>query len=240
MIDVIDPKNQFTVAEWQKQALAAIKDILKRGKLPIICGGTGLYISALVEGFQFVAQSSELRAPSFLRSKLDRLTLKQLLSQLKKIDPETYRVIDKNNRRRVQRALEIYYETGIQKSKQEKKQAPPYQFLQLGLNFEKAILHQRIDQRLKYRLEKEGMAKEIKRLHRQGVSWKKLESFGLEYRFVSRYLKKEICQEEMFNSLSQAIKDFAKRQMTWFRRDKQIIWIKDINQAKTLIKKFFK
>jgi len=238
LIDVADPKSQFTVAQWQKQAYEAINNILKRGKLPIVCGGTGLYISALVEGYSLAnVPCSKFHVP---RNKLSKLTLKQLLNKLKRIDPVTYQVIDKKNRRRVQRALEIYYETGIPKSEQLKNQKPPYEFLPLGINFPKPVLHKRIDQRLKHRIKEEGMISEIKRLHRQGVSWQRLEDFGLEYRFVSRYLKKEISQEEMTAQLSRAIKDFAKRQMTWFRRYKNIIWLNGYKQAEGLIKKFIK
>ncbi|MFA6254453.1 MAG: tRNA (N6-isopentenyl adenosine(37)-C2)-methylthiotransferase MiaB [Patescibacteria group bacterium] len=237
LIDVADPKAQFTVARWQKSAYEAINDILKRGKLPIVCGGTGLYISALVEGYN-LSETRDQRPE--IRDRLDNLSLKQLLIKLKKVDSKTFGVIDKKNRRRVQRALEIYYQSGIPKSEQPKNQKPPYEFLQLGMTFPKPFLHQRIDQRLKHRLEKEGMIAEIKRLHRQGVSWQRLDDFGLEYRFVSRYLKKEINQEEMFSSLSRAIKDFAKRQMTWFRRDKKILWLKNYKQAEILVKKFIR
>jgi len=157
LIDIIDPKKQFTVAEFQRLAYKAIDEILARGKTPIVCGGTGLYISALVEGYVLQATSYKLQA---IRNRLNRLTLKQLLAQLNKIDPRTYKVIDKNNRRRVQRALEIYYQTGKTKSEQLKKQKPPYGFLLLGITLPREILNRRIEERLKHRLEKEGMIEE--------------------------------------------------------------------------------
>ena len=237
LIDVISPKDQFTVADWQKMAYEKIQDILKRGKLPIVCGGTGLYISALVEGYNL----SEIRyQKSDIRNKLNKLSLKQLLVRLKKIDPKTYQVIDKKNRRRVQRALEIYCETGQPKSAQLSKNLPPYEFLQIGVTFPKAILKKRIKQRLKHRLEKEGMINEIKRLNRQGVSWSRLEEFGLEYRFISRYLQGKISYQEMVEQLNRAINDFAKRQMTWFKKDKRIRWVKDLNEVKNQVNKFIK
>ncbi|MDX9892898.1 MAG: tRNA (N6-isopentenyl adenosine(37)-C2)-methylthiotransferase MiaB [Patescibacteria group bacterium] len=234
LIDAELPKNQYTLAQWQQGANAAVKDVLQRQKLPIVCGGTGLYISALVDGYQ-LAQASEDKQ---LRNRLARLTLKQLLARLKKVDPKTYEVIDRQNRRRVQRALEIYYQTGITKSQQAKPQKPPYQFLKLGITFPKEVLKARIAKRLKHRLEKEGMIEEIKKLHQQGVSYQRLEEFGLEYRWVGRYLRKQLSYEEMYNNLEKAINDFAKRQMTWFKRDQEIEWVSDYQQAERKIRKF--
>jgi tRNA dimethylallyltransferase len=223
LINVADPGRQFTVAQWQKLAVEKIDDILKRGKLPIICGGTGLYISALVQGFNF-AKAQKPKSPK-TREKLSILSLQELLTLLKKIDPKTYQIIDQKNRRRVQRALEIYYETGIPKSEQPRNQKPPYDFFQIGLNFPKEVLRRRITQRLTDRLEKEGMINEVRRLHRQGVSWRRLEEFGLEYRYVALYLQKKINHKQMVEQLNKAINDFAKRQMTWFKRDKSIRWL---------------
>ena len=246
LIDVADPKSQFTVAQWQKQALEAIDDILKRGKLPIVCGGTGLYISALVEGYNLEEirnQRSRLRPSDFggqaeIRNKLHKLSLKQLLARLKKIDPETYEVIDKKNRRRVQRALEIYYETGVPKSKQQKKQKPPYDFLQIGATFSKDVLHKRIEKRLKHRIFNEGMVEEVKRLKKSGVSWKRLDEFGLEYRWVAKYLQGKINKEELLEELSRAIKNFAKRQITWFKRDKRVVWENNFKKTEGLVRIF--
>jgi len=245
LIDVADPKKRFTVAKWQKMAYEAINDILKRGKLPIVCGGTGLYVSALTEGYAL--QETSDKRPAFAsasagkqvtRDKLSKLTLKQLLSRLKRVDLETYKVIDRKNRRRVQRALEIYYETGVPKSKQPKKQKPAFEFLQLGISFPQKVLYQKIDQRLKHRIEKQGMINEIKRLHRQGVSWQRFDELGLEYRWVAKYLQKKITKDELFENLKNAIHHFAKRQVTWFKRDKETKWIKNYQQAESSVKKF--
>ncbi len=236
LIDVADPKKQYTVAQWQQAAYEIIDDILRRGKVPIVCGGTGLYVSALVEGYVFGEAKKHKNTKT--RARLNKLTLTKLLILLKKIDPATFNIIDRNNRRRVQRALEIYYETGRPKSAQVKKVKPPYKFLLLGLTFPKTVLQKRITKRLVQRLEKEGMVNEVRRLHRQGVSWKRLEEFGLEYRYIARYLQKKISYDELVEQLSQAIIDFAKRQLTWFKRDKKIIWLKNKIQALAKAKKF--
>ena len=240
LIDVVSPKKQFTVADYQQLAYRAIDDILQRGKVPIICGGTGLYISAVTEGYILPkVQSSKFKIQS-IRNKLNKLNLNQLLEQLKKIDQKTYRVIDKNNRRRVQRALEIYYQTGLSKSAQLEKRPPAYKFLVLSLSFSRKVLNQRIDSRLKHRLEKGGLVKEVKRLHQQGVSWKRLEEFGLEYRWVAKYLQGKISYDEMFKELKKAIHHFAKRQMTWFKRNKNIKWIQGFSSAQREIDQFLK
>ncbi|MFA6410695.1 MAG: tRNA (N6-isopentenyl adenosine(37)-C2)-methylthiotransferase MiaB [Candidatus Buchananbacteria bacterium] len=235
LIDVVSPKKQFTLADWQKLANEKIAEILAKQKLPIVCGGTGLYLTALVKGYQFLEIQNN---KSDIRMQLNKLSLKQALAKLKKIDLATYNVIDKNNPRRVFRALEIYYQTGKPKSDRPENKILPFDFLSIGLTAPKAVLRERITKRLKHRLEKEGMISEIKRLHRQGVSWQRLQEFGLEYRFVSRYLLKKISYQQMFDQLNRAISDFAKRQMTWFKRDKDINWFDQPKKAEMKVKKF--
>jgi len=239
LIDVVDPKDQFSFVDWQLQAQKAIKDILKRNKLPIICGGTGLYISALVEGYVLKDKDLKIKNKNLIKG-LDKISLKQLLSRLKKIDLETYNVIDKKNRRRVQRALEIYYETGLPKSKQVKNKKPPFEFLKIGITFPRDVLHKRIDKRLEHRVFKEGMIKEVERLRKRGISWKRLDSFGLEYRFVADYLQKKIDKEKLLAGLSKAIKGFSKRQKTWFKKDKEIIWRNKITEIEKIVNRFIR
>lgn len=234
LIDIVSPKKQFTVADWQVKASQAIKGILKRGKLPIIAGGTGLYISALTEGYVF----SETRDQKpEIRNNLNKLSLSQLLIKLKKVDPQTYKIIDKKNLRRVQRALEIYYQTGKTKSAQSKKKKPKYDFLILGLQLPKEELKKKILKRLKDRLDKEGMVAEVKKLRHQGLSWKRLEEFGLEYGYAAKYLQGKLKYEEMVDQLGKAIVNFAKRQITWFKRDRNILWI-EAPEAEKIVKQF--
>lgn len=231
LIDVVSPRRQFTVAEYQRRAYRAIEDILRRGKLPIICGGTGLYVDAVVQGFQLPGlriANDELRQ---VRQRLDRLTLLQLHAQLQRVDPVTYRVIDRQNRRRVQRAVEIFYATGQPKSRQLVKRPPPYRFLILGVRLAGAKLHRRIAARLRREL-RQGLVAEVKRLHRRGLSWQRLESFGLEYRWVSRYLRGVVSQPAMERQLCGAIKAYARRQMTWWNRHSTIVWVSGTRAAR--------
>ncbi|MFA5048860.1 MAG: tRNA (adenosine(37)-N6)-dimethylallyltransferase MiaA [Patescibacteria group bacterium] len=237
LIDVVSPKTSFNLAKHKKAADRAIKNIQQAGRLPFLVGGTGLYAEAVIYGYQL--PQSDLKKQASARTRLNKLTLLQLLVKLKKIDSATYKIIDRKNRRRVQRALEIYYETGQIKSAQQKAVKPGYEVLILGVNYPLQKIYQKIDRRLASRLE-EGMIKEVKRLRRTGVSWKRLEEFGLEYRYVARYLRGQISQQQLIEELKNAIHHFAKRQLTWFRRNKDIVWISNKKEAEKAIKEFIK
>ena len=241
LIDVASPQTDFNVAKYQKLAYKSIADILHRDKIPFLVGGSGLYIDAVARGYVFSSltkktQNSKLKTQN-LRKKFNKLSLKQLLSQLKKVDPKTYQIIDKKNTRRVQRALEIYFTTGLPKSQQLEFKKPAYNILFLGVKFPLEKIYQKIDRRLESRLQ-EGMISEVKKLKKGGVSWKRLEGFGLEYRYLSRYLRGEINYSEMTSQLKNAIHHFAKRQLTWFKRNKDIIWVDNLKNADQVVKNF--
>jgi len=234
LIDVVGPGQDFNLAKYQKLAVKAIKDVLKRGKLPIVVGGTGLYIQALVDNYDLPGGKPDLK----LRKKLQKKSLAELLQELKKKDLASYRKVDKKNKRRVERALEYYLTTGQSFLKKQAKQKPEFEFLLLGIKVDKDILDKRIKSRLKHRLEKEGLANEVRKLHKQGLSWKKLDNFGLEYRWVSRYLRGQVDYDTMFEELNRAIKQFSKRQRTWFKRDERIVWCVDYREIIFHVKNF--
>ncbi len=232
-IDFLPPKKQFSAGLFQTKAKKAISDILARGKLPILCGGTGHWIDAVV----FDQKLPEVKPDPALRRKLEKLSAEKLFARLQKLDSARAKNIDRFNKRRLVRALEIILTTG-QPVPAPNPQPQPYDCLWLGLAWPQSILYQRIDQRLKERLN-QGMAREVSRLHKKGLSWKKLNGFGLEYRFISNFLKKDIGREEMLKQLSFAIKHYAKRQMTWWKRNPDIHWIKNAHKpAEILTKKF--
>lgn len=233
LIDVALPRTRFSAARYQRLAYRAIKDILRRGKLPILAGGTGLYIQSIVDGTVF----PKAKPDPTLRKKFSTYTLAALLRKLKTLDPVTYGRIDKHNRRRVERAVEICLLTGKPLSEQRLKNPPPYDILQIGITLSKEALHKKIDARLRERL-KSGLIAEVQRLRKQGLSWKRLDEFGLEYRFVSRFLRGELSLEEMTDELSRAIKNFAKRQMTWFKRDTSILWLSSPREAALRVRAF--
>ncbi len=218
MLDVVSPKTLYNVAKYQKEVHKIIADILSRGKLPIVCGGTGFYIQAIVDNIVF----PEVKSNQKLRAKLEKYSTEKLLLKLQKLDKSSFERIDKNNRVRIIRAIEIAKSLGV---------VPPiqkeikYKALQIGLDATDEVLKDRIYKRLIKRLNN-GMLKEVAKLHQQGVTWKRLENFGLEYRFLAQFLQKKITREQMIEELYMAIWHFAKRQRTWFRRDKKIKWFK--------------
>ena len=173
-------KRTFTVAQYQKLARKALQKILKKGKIPIICGGTGFYIDALIYDYRL----PEVPPDKKLRKKLEGLELTELLKILKKIDPERFKTIDRKNKRRLIRAIEIANTIG--KTPKLKKHSS-YNVLKVGIKKSPEELKKLIAERLKKRL-KQGLIKEIKKLYRQGLSWQRLDDLGLEYRYVSRYL----------------------------------------------------
>jgi tRNA dimethylallyltransferase len=231
LLDIASPKTQLSVAHFQKQAQSAIKKILSKGKTPIICGGTGLYVDAIVDNQIFPNVKPNFK----LRKKLEKLTIKELFAKLKKLDPNRAKNIDKHNPRRLIRALEIVMISKKPVPKIQKHR--DYDVLKLGVKREQKQLNELIWKRLLKRL-KGKMINEVKKLIKSGVSFKRLYDFGLEYRWIGLYLQKKITKEEMIQGLYKAIKDFSKRQMTWFKRDSEIYWIKNQKEAEKSIKKF--
>lgn len=234
LLDVALPKQKFTVAQYQKSARAAISKILKGGKIPVICGGTGFYVQSVVDGIVI----PEVKPNWKLRKKLEKKSTAELYKILKKSDPERAKNIERQNPRRLIRAIEIVMTTRKPVPKLNFS-PPPYATLLIGINKPKKRLKNLIAKRLKKRLAS-GMIAEIKKLKRNVLSWKRLEEFGLEYRWVARYLQKNISKKEMVNKLQKDIEHFAKRQMTWFLRDKRIKWIKNYKEAKKITKKFLR
>lgn len=230
LLDVADPTETYTVAQYQRAAIAAIKDIQERGRLPFLVGGTGLYIQAVVDNLKIPAVPPQPK----LRAELAKLSLVDLVKHLKAVEPVDYATIDLQNRRRVERAIEISEGGGI--PVREMRQRGPILFdtLTIGITRPAGELETRIDQRLKERV-KRGMVEEVKRLHEHGVAWGKLESFGLEYRRIAEYLQGKLTHEQAMQQLGQDIIKFSKRQMTWFKRNQRIHWVADDDEAQQLV-----
>jgi tRNA dimethylallyltransferase len=210
LLDVANPKRIFSIAQYKKLADNAIKNILKKNKTPIIVGGTGFYIDAIV----FDQQLPEVPPNKTLRKELEKKSLRELQQQLETLDAERYESIDIHNRVRLIRAIEIATVLGAV-PKIEKKSK--YDVEWIYLDFPDEELKQRIHDRLLKRM-KRGMVKEVEQLHKQGLSWKRLESLGLEYRFVAEYLQDNIPKKDMLLQLERAIWQYVKRQRTWFKK----------------------
>lgn len=209
LLDVASPKRVFSVSQYKKLGERVIEKIIKKGKVPIICGGTGFYIDTLLGG-----TLPEVPPNKKLRDRLSKKTNIELFLILKKTDSSRARSIDKKNKVRLIRALEIVEALGkVPKVKKSSK----YIIERIYLDFPDSILKERIHVRLLKRI-KQGMIREVEKLHAQGISFKRLEALGLEYRFVALYLQKRLTKEEMINQLEKAIWQYAKRQRTWFKK----------------------
>jgi tRNA dimethylallyltransferase len=219
LLDVANPRSVFSVTRYRKLALAAIKRILKEGDIPIICGGTGFYIQAVVDGIVI----PEVKPNWALRKKLEKLSTEKLFLMLQKLDPHRAQNIESKNPRRLIRAIEIV-KTTKNPVPEITKDPLPYDTLFIGVKIDKNKLKRLIAIRTGKRL-KSGMVAETRRLRKNGLSWKKLENFGLEYRACAQFLQKKITAPEMAERIKREDEQYAKRQMTWFSRDTRINWL---------------
>jgi len=210
LLDIANPKHRFTVAEYQKLAISAIADIIKRGKIPIICGGTGFYIDAITKGIIFPEVPPNIK----LRKSLEKKSLTELLKILKRLDIKRAKNIDIKNKVRLIRAIEIAKTLGKVPKVTEK--TPPYKFIKIGLYLPQNKLKNKVEKRVKKMFNPPtggGLLNEIKKLKKSGITEKRLKELGFEYynptpeKVISETLK------------------YAKRQMTWFNKDKNIYWI---------------
>ena len=248
LLDVVSPKNIFTVSDFKKKANQKIKIIKNKNKIPIICGGTGFYIDSLINNTVL----PEVPPNKKLRQELSLKSTEKLFKILQKLDKERAENIDKNNKVRLIRAIEItktlgkvptiYSKTVLRENE--------FEILKIGLTLPSEILKERIKIRLLKRIKK-GIIREVDNLHQSGISWKRLNNLGLEYRYVSIYLQeikklsssklRQAKKKEMIGRLNTEIWHFAKRQKTWFKRDMSIIWINPNNkEEKTKILKEIK
>lgn len=227
LLDVANPKKIFSVSDYKRLADKKVKEILKRGNVPILCGGTGFYIDAVVDGVIL----PEVAPNPKLRETLEKKPNEVLFKMLEKLDPIRAENIDAKNKVRLIRAIEI---TKAQGSVPQVIKQNNYDVLKIGLTLPDEVLKEKIYKRLIARMKK-GMLKEIENLHKNGLSWKRMESLGLEYRYGALYLQGKMTKQEMIEKLNTESWHYAKRQKTWFKRDKDTIWI----DPRKLNQKFF-
>lgn len=246
-IDFVNPKKQFSVTEFQKAANKAMLEIRGRGHLPILCGGTGHWVDAVA----YAQKIPEVKPNIKLRKELGKLSVAELYEKLKMLDPERAAVIDRHNPRRLIRALEIVITTGKPVPVINNNHTYDDNKLWIGLYPGQEKLEKNIEKRLTQRL-KQGMVKEVGRLRKGNpnlkspisnrkfspLSWPRLESFGLEYKFLALYLQKKLTYDEMTSLLSTAIKQYSKRQMTWFKKNEHIQWVRSKREAETVVARF--
>ncbi len=231
LIDVIEPDDEFNLFLFNKQFYQAYNEITSRKKIPFLVGGTGLYLHSILKGYNL--NKVEFDDKRF--SELNNLTIEQLTSILKKLNPPLHNTTDMLIKDRIIRAI-IIAESGNNNEVEKKKISS----LIIGVKLEREEIKKRITARLKHRLEN-GMIEEVKRLIDEGISFERLDLFGLEYKFLGKYLKGELNYNDMFQKLNSVIHSFAKRQMTWFRKIERegikINWIDgpDFEAAKQII-----
>ena len=237
LIDFVSPDERYSVADYKKDAKIAIKEIVKKGKVPIIVGGTGLYVDSLIYEIEY----PNIEFDEEYRKKLEQIAeyegLEKLYRQAKEIDPEAIRKISENDKKRILRILEIYHATGKNKTEQEResrKKEVEYDYRVFALNWDREKLYERINKRVDIMMEK-GLVDEVRKIY------EKYDKFptamqGLGYKEVFEYLKEEITEEEMVEKIKQETRRYAKRQLTWFKKNKQTIWVNAQNELEDNIK----
>jgi tRNA dimethylallyltransferase len=239
LIDVVDPDYEFSVFDYQMNFSRLFTDISSRGVVPIMVGGTGLYIEAVMKRYRLLEVPENVE----LRHELEKEEMKELAKRLIKLNPALHNTTDLLDRKRLVRAIEIMEFTGAHNNHES--HFPSIVALAIGIRWERSALRQRITDRLNARL-KAGMIEEVEKLHRSGIGWEKLDYFGLEYRYAGLYLRGMMSYSEMFQMLNTRIHQFAKKQETWFRRMEKkgttIQWINgdDYDQVAEIVKRLMK
>ena len=217
LLDVADPTTVYTASDFVRDGRKALDEIISRDHLPIVAGGSFFYVDALLGRITL----PEVPPNPTLRTKLETMTTEELFDVLKTQDPHRASLIDAHNKPRLIRALEIHAVLG---------EVPPthpktsYDTLVLGIALEKDVLQKNIHDRILSRIEK-GMVEEVEELHKHGLSFERMDALGLEYRYISEYLKGKLSYDDMLLTLETKTRQFAKRQMTWLKRDKEIEWV---------------
>jgi tRNA dimethylallyltransferase len=229
LLDVASPKKVFTASDFVKKASNATAMIYHSGHIPVVVGGTGFYIDTLLGRMSI----PEVPPNQKLRAQLQKKSAQQLFAALKKLDPRRARTIEPKHKRRLIRALEIAHALG--KSPAQKPEQK-YDVLWIGLSPASVTLKKNIHTRL--RIRERGMIAEAKRLHKSGLSYKRMEELGLEYRSLARLLRKKISPDHMREELERVIHKYAKRQLRWFKRNRDIRWVSSKAEALQLAKNF--
>ena len=217
LLNVANPRRVYTADKYKKDAERAVQNIIQKGKIPIIAGGTGFYIDALLGAVTL----PKVPPDQALRKQLEKKSTSQLFKKLQKLDPRRAKAIDSKNKRRLIRAIEIVKAIG--KIPKLKKGLSKYEVLYVGIATTEKQLKKNISVRLFARM-RAGMIAEARGLHDRGLSWKRMEELGLEYRYLAQFLQKKITKEELHQKIETGNWKYAKRQKTWFRRNKHIKW----------------
>ena len=236
MIDCISPETRYSVADYKKDATNAIKEIISKGKVPIVVGGTGLYVEALIYGIEY----NEIEEDLEYRKKLEKIEEKEGLEPLyemaKKIDEKAMEKISKNDKKRICRVLEIYHSTGKTKTELEvesRKNEPEFDYLLFGITMDREKLYERINKRVDIMIEN-GLIEEVKNLIQKYKNFPTAMQ-GLGYKEVVQYLNGNLNRDEMIEKIKMETRRYAKRQLTWFRKYPNIIWLDGLESTQNNI-----
>ncbi len=233
LVDIIDPGTRFTVAEFRDRAMKYIKLAYKNDRIPFVVGGTGLYVSSLVDNYKI----PRIAANKKLRNSLEEKSHEQLLRLLTEMDPLSAETIDKHNKRRLIRALEVCILSGGKFSAHRQKGEPMFDFLQVGIDVPRPLLYERINTRIDAMMA-EGLLDEIQALRKQKYSWELPSMSGIGYRQFKEHLDGDMSLETAVEQLKRDTRRYARRQMSWFRRDKRIEWFSDALALEQRVKEF--
>ena len=226
LIDFVPPNERYSVASFKKDAEKAIEEILAKGKVPIVVGGTGLYVNSLIYGIEFNSIEIDEKYRKELDERVEKEGLDTLYEEAKKIDPEAINNISKNDKKRIIRILEIYKQTGKTKTEQEKesrKNGVKYDYKVFAINWEREKLYQRINKRVDIMIE-QGLIQEVENLIQKYKEFPTAMQ-GLGYKEVVQFINGELTKEEMIEKIKQETRRYSKRQITWFKKNKNTIWL---------------
>lgn len=242
LVDTISPKQRYTVSDFKKDSSIAIKEILRKGKTPIVVGGTGLYINSLIYNIEYQdMQFDEKYRNKLMEKAKTEEGLNELWNMANGIDPDAMSKISLNDKKRIIRVLEIYKQTGITKTEQEiisRKKEVQYDFKIFGIKMEREKLYQRINHRVDMMIDN-GLEEEVKELSSKYNNFPTAMQ-GLGYKEVLEYFENKLSREEMIEKIKQESRRYAKRQMTWFRKNKDIIWLDAENNLENNINTILK
>ena len=226
LMDFVSPDKRYSVADFKQDAKNAMKEIIAKGKIPIIVGGTGLYVDSLIYEIDYPNIEFDENYRKQLEEKSEKEGLEKLYEEAKKIDPHAIEKISVNDQKRILRILEIYHATGKNKTEQEKesrKNPVEYDYHVYAINWDREKLYERINKRVDIMIE-QGLIEEVKRIYQKYDTFPTAMQ-GLGYKEVVEYLENKCTKEEMIEKIKMETRRYAKRQLTWFRKNKQTIWL---------------
>ena len=236
LIDIKNPDQNYTVAEYKRDAVKTMREILKKKKIPVLIGGTGLYIKAVIDNLDIPEVEPDLKLRRELEKEIEKHGLRRVFEKLTALDPEAAYIVDPNNPRRIIRALEVAIKTKKPFSAQRKAGRPLFDFIEIGIGRPKGVLDKRINVRVDEMI-KAGLVNEVKTLVKK--YGRKPQSFdAIGYREIIDFIDGKISLKEAAELIKKNTRQYAKRQMTWFRKDKRIHWVRNQTEAEKIVKKF--